>query len=241
MRFAERSPPARVSEDEAHAVVVEQLGGSQRREPATELRRERGCLARVVDRQQCDGAARQLGYETEADAGDDGQGALGSGEQRRQRIASVVLHETGKAPDHRSVREDRLDPHDLLAHHAVPEHVYAAGVGGDHASHRGGIARAHVHPEHPAGPPDVLLQKRKGRPGPHGHLPRDLIDRLQVAKAQGREDDLGPRRAELIAGSRRPAGRRRLRVPCCRPAARQPPRPPRRPVAPSRPARRCRV
>ena len=171
---------------EAHPVVIEQLSGGQCREAATKLGGECRGLSGVVDRQQRDRPPGELGNETEPHPRDDGQGALGSGKQRRQGVAGVVLHKPWQAPDDRAVRQDRLDSHDLLPHDSVAQDVHAAGVGGDHATDRCRVARAHVHAEIPAGTPSMFLESGERDARTNGDLPGDLIDGFHLPETQRR-------------------------------------------------------
>ena len=89
-----------------------------------------------------------------------------------------------------------------MAHAAVAQHVHASRVGRDHAAYGRRVSRAHVHAEVPSAAPDVRLEDRQGYARSDGDFAGDLVDRLDVAQAEHRHDDLGPRRAALVAGSR---------------------------------------
>ena len=95
VRVAEGRLTPDVIEDQAHAVVVEQLRRGDRRKAAAELRGQ-GCgVARILDGKQRDGSSRKRGDEPQAYPGDDRERALRPGQQRAERVPGVVLHEAG--------------------------------------------------------------------------------------------------------------------------------------------------
>ncbi len=83
------------------------------------------------------GGRGRAGHEAEGGGGDDAEGALGADEELFEVGAGVVLAERREAVPEGAVGEHDLEPEDLVAHHAVAQHVDAAGVGGDDAADLG--------------------------------------------------------------------------------------------------------
>ena len=89
-------------------------------------------------------AARAVGpgREAQGGGGDDAEGAFGPDEQLLEIRAEVVLAQGREAVPEGSVGEHDLEAEHLLAHHAVAQHVDAAGVGRDDAADLAGALRA---------------------------------------------------------------------------------------------------
>jgi hypothetical protein len=131
-------------------------------------------------------------HQPEPRLGDDGQGALGPGEQRRVVIAGVVLDQPGQVRYHGAVGEDGLDAAQLRAHRPVAQDSHAAGVG----RHRPADRRAV-----PAGDLDAEIQAGVGvRDLLEGHsgTGRDLrclvVDRAHLVQAGHAHDNLAVQR-----------------------------------------------
>jgi len=120
--------------------------------------------------------------------GDDGQGALGAGEQRRVVVAGVVLDQPAQVRDDGAVGEDGLYPAQLRAHRPIAQDSDPARVG----RHRPADGRAV-----PAGDLDAEIQVGigvrdllEGHPRTGGDLGRLTVDRTQLSQAGRAQDNL---------------------------------------------------
>ena len=80
-------------------------------------------------------------------------------------VSGAVLGKAIQPGDDPAVDQYRLDARDLLAHASVPKHPDPAGVGGDHATDGGRVARGQVDAEVQAGRPRVRGQCGQCHPG----------------------------------------------------------------------------
>ena len=158
-------------------------------------------LGRGGDRRGRIGAAddahrpmRQRRDEAQPHAGDDGERALGAGQQPAEVVAGVVLRHARQAPKDGPVDADRLEAEQLRAHRSVADDVHPAGVGGHHAADRRRVAGAEVHPDLPAGRARRGLHGAQRRTGPDRDLAGQAVHLVDLVQPQQAEHDLAAAR-----------------------------------------------
>ena len=117
----------------------------------------------------------------------DAERALAAAQETGHVVARVVLEQPPEMRDDRPVGQNRLDPEEVGAHRAVAHHPHSAGVGGDHAAERRGVASAEIDTELPPGTGECAGQFRWSDAGPDRDLAGQRIDgadRLQPAQRQ---------------------------------------------------------
>ena len=166
---------------------------------------------------------------------DDAHRALGPDEHLLEIKADVVLQQPVHRRQDRAIGQHGLDTQNVIAGHAIAQHLIAAGVGGNHPAQRAGAARAQIDRQHHALIGRRLLGNLKdaaclGRQGGLRHIDRDhavhplqrqgnaLLDRMRAA-AQARKPALrdnrragvvaDPQRGRHIGGAARPHQRQR--------------------------------
>ena len=184
-RYAQWRREPGVRHENVQAGPGEELGRYQTRYLPDRLTGQRVQFFEAVEPGQRGHHVSQTGDEPEPGLGDDGQSALGPGEQGRVVVAGVVLDQPGQVRQDGAVREDGFDTAQLCAHRPEAQDSQPAGVG-RHRSADGGAA--------PAGDEDPEIQARvavrhllKGDPGTGRDLSCVMIDRsdlLQPGQAQ---------------------------------------------------------
>jgi hypothetical protein len=126
--------------------------------------------------------------QPEPGLGDEGQGALGPGQQRRVVIAGVVLDQPGQMRHDGAVGEDGLYAEQLRPHRPVAQDPYPAGVGRHGPADGRAVLAGDLDAEIKVGVGvrDLL----QGRPGTGGDLSRLAVDRAHVVQASRAQDDL---------------------------------------------------
>ncbi len=141
-------------------------------------------------------------FQAHHHAGDDAQGAFAADEQLLEVVAGVVLQHAVHRGDDRAVGQHRLQAQHAAAHHAVADHVDAAGVGGDVAAHGAGAARAQVHREHQALLAYRFLQLLQHHAGLHrGRAADRSISSIAVMRSSETTTSLLPSRGAFDAAA----------------------------------------
>jgi hypothetical protein len=168
----------------------EQLRSRQRGQPGPGRGQHLQRARHTVHCHQRHRAGGQQRDEAQPDLGDDRQGALAAGEQLRQVVPRVVLGQADQPAHHAAVRQDGLDPGELLAHAAVAHHPQAARVGRDQTADGGRGTRREVDADVQAVRAGVLLQLLQSHAGARGDLALQHVDVLDAGEPAQAEQHL---------------------------------------------------
>src|SRR5213076_662806 len=202
-QFAQQVPRVRGGKRVAHAGDVArgelQSGARDELEGADAIAAGRAQLpeqrhrgAHFRQRHQRRGAGADLREQLHSRGGDHPERALRAEKQRLDVVAGIVLAQRREALEDAPPGQHHLEPEHQVAHHAVAQHVHAAGIGREIAADLTAALRAQAQREEAPGRICRLLHLRQNAAGLRGQRVVGDVDAADAVQVLERQHQLPP-------------------------------------------------
>ena len=149
--------------------------------PAHEMQEPYHVLERL-QRDQRGAAALRFGEQAQYRTRDDAQRAFGADKQVFQVVSGVIFQHLVERVDDGSIRQHHFQPQDEIAGHAEPDHLVAAGIGGDVTADIAGTPGAKIQGKQEPSRIRRILDGLQGSTCKDGHGHGRLVQFLNAAE-----------------------------------------------------------